>query len=78
MDQVSEHNEKDDAWVVYQGIVYDITDYLEDESHPGGTILISEYFGKDITDIFGVEPHVHSTNAFEQLVFYRIGVLESA
>ncbi len=50
LDEVAEHNEKDDAWIALDGIVYDISDYLEDPAnHPGGTILISEFFGKDIS-----------------------------
>lgn len=48
--QISEHNEIDDAWVVLDGIVYDISDFLEDESnHPGGITLILEWLGKDIS-----------------------------
>ncbi len=53
LDEVAEHNEKDDAWIALDGVVYDISDYLEDPAnHPGGTILISEFLGKDISVMF--------------------------
>lgn len=50
LDEVSGHNSRDDAWIVLEGQVYDITDFLEDDSqHPGGIILILEHLGEDIT-----------------------------
>lgn len=69
-EQVSQHNSIDDAYVILEGAVYDITDYLEEQSHPGGTILIKEYLGKDIAPAF--EKHPHSKDALELLKFYEI------
>src|SRR5690606_17732544 len=41
---IEEHNQKDDAWIVLDGKVYDITDFLEDPSnHPGGISVILDY-----------------------------------
>jgi 4-hydroxysphinganine ceramide fatty acyl 2-hydroxylase len=74
--QVEEHNQIHDAWVVYNGNVYDITDYLEERVHPGGSILISEYFGKDISQVFHDNNiHGHSIDALKTLEFYQIGQL---
>ncbi|CCH43739.1 Cytochrome b2, mitochondrial [Wickerhamomyces ciferrii] len=47
---VSQHNKKDDCWVVIKGQVYDLTDFLT--SHPGGQKVILRYAGKDATKIF--------------------------
>jgi cytochrome b involved in lipid metabolism len=75
--QVASHNSIQDAWIIYENNVYDISDYLEEESHPGGIILLEEYLGKDITQIF-TEPslHHHSNDAFTLLEFYKIGKLK--
>lgn len=47
---VSQHNKKDDLWVVLNGQVYDLTDFLP--NHPGGQRIILKYAGKDATKIF--------------------------
>ena len=40
----------DDAWIILNDVVYDISDFLEDETnHPGGFSLLVEYLGKDIS-----------------------------
>ncbi|KAJ3322641.1 hypothetical protein HDV06_002855 [Boothiomyces sp. JEL0866] len=70
--EVAKHNTVDDAYVILQDTVYDITDYLEEETHPGGTILLKEYLGKDITTVFK-ETYPHSKDALELLKFYEIG-----
>ena len=91
LEEVSEHNTQDDAWIVLEGLVYDITDFLEDPSqHPGGIILIIEHLGEDITvclcavwflilqKIFhDADVHAHSPKAIEQLKLYHIGSLKS-
>lgn len=33
-EEVMKHNREDDCWTVYQGKIYDVTDYLD--YHPGG------------------------------------------
>lgn len=49
-DIVSQHNKKDDLWVVLNGQVYDLTDFLP--NHPGGQKVLIRYAGKDATKIF--------------------------
>ncbi|KAJ3118911.1 fatty acid alpha-hydroxylase [Phlyctochytrium bullatum] len=74
---VAEHNSVDDAWVIFEDGVYDITDFLDENTHPGGVTMIVEYLGKDISAIFyDDETHVHTEAALERLKFYRIGSLE--
>jgi len=50
MEQVAKHNQKDDCWVVVEGVVLDVTSFLED--HPGGAKAILLYAGKDATEEF--------------------------
>lgn len=50
MEEVAKHNTADDAWLVVDDNVYDITKFAK--LHPGGTLLILEYAGKDATDAF--------------------------
>lgn len=47
---VSQHNTRDDLWVVLNGKVYDLTEFLT--HHPGGQKVILKYAGKDATKIF--------------------------
>lgn len=48
--EVTTHNTPASAWISLNGIVYDITDFIEDErNHPGGMTLVKEWLGKDIS-----------------------------
>ena len=46
--QVQRHNNRDSCWVIVEGEVYDVTDFLEE--HPGGANIILRYAGKDATE----------------------------
>jgi len=46
--EVSEHNTKEDLWMIIKGNVYDITNYVR--SHPGGVRALVNFAGKDGTD----------------------------
>ena len=47
--EVAEHATDDDCWTVYQGRIYDVTEYAE--VHPGGRkIFLGK--GKDCTELF--------------------------
>lgn len=50
--EISENNKKSSCWVVLNGCVYDLTNYLRD--HPGGAAKIMEYAGKDCTKAFSI------------------------
>jgi len=47
-EQVQQHRTPDDAWVVYQDKVYDVSNWHE---HPGGAVIFT-HAGDDMTDIF--------------------------
>mmetsp|Transcript_9035 Transcript_9035/g.27160 ORF Transcript_9035/g.27160 Transcript_9035/m.27160 type:complete len:344 (+) Transcript_9035:45-1076(+) len=74
---VSHHNDERSAWVVVDGVVYDVTLFLE--SHPGGAEVLKEHLGKDVTRLMnGEDPagrHTHSVFAYKMLSKYKVGKL---
>ena len=50
VDEVSFHDNENDAWIIINGDVYDITDFLEE--HPGGKMILMSVLGEDATDFF--------------------------
>jgi len=50
LEEVAKHNTKDDIWVVVEGQVLDVTNFLPE--HPGGEKAILLYAGKDATEEF--------------------------
>ncbi len=61
-DIIRRHSMRNDAWVVINGIVYDITAFVADDGansgHPGGQDIPLEYAGKDATE-FWMDMHGH-------------------
>ena len=52
-DEIQRHSMIEDAWVVIDGVVYDITEFIkEDSGHPGGADIPMEYAGKDATEFW--------------------------
>ena len=47
MDEVRQHNKEDDAWLVVDEVVYDISNFWK--KHPGGQNVIFNYAGMDAT-----------------------------
>ena len=48
MDEVKKHNKKDDLWIVVKGVVFDLTNWLDE--HPGGPQALFSHMGKDATE----------------------------
>eukprot|EP00871_Galdieria_phlegrea_P005879 jgi/Galph1/779/GphlegSOOS_G5572.1 len=70
--EVSQHCFRHDAWIVVNGKVYNVTDFLDD--HPGGEDVIVKAAGKDATyDFDGVG---HSSLAWQLLEIRCIGILK--
>jgi len=59
MEEVRRHCRPDDAWLVMEGSVYDVTDWQH--SHPGGKHILLAHAGKDVTREFNSLDH--SANA---------------
>lgn len=57
---VARHNSQKNCWIIISNNVYDVTDYLF--SHPGGSLAIIPYCGKDATTAF-LEMKKHDTQA---------------
>lgn len=57
MSEVAKHNTEKDCWVVLNGKVYDVTEFLPD--HPGGKRAITLYAGKDASEEFNM---LHAPN----------------
>ncbi|GAB2297143.1 Cytochrome b5 isoform A [Dionaea muscipula] len=72
MHEASQHNTKEDCWVVIDGKVYDVSTYLDE--HPGGDDIVLEVTGKDSKEEF--EEAGHSRDARELLETFFIGELE--
>ncbi|POY76813.1 putative Nitrate reductase (NADH) [Rhodotorula taiwanensis] len=48
--EVSQHKSADSAWVIIDGNVYDVTEFLED--HPGGKKVLLKACGTDSSEKF--------------------------
>lgn len=70
--EVRSENTTESCYVTLGRSVYDITEFLD--SHPGGSDLVLEYGGKDVTKAMKDDSsHVHTDSAYEILEDYRIG-----
>lgn len=70
MEEVKKHNKIDDAWIVINNTIYDITKWIP--KHPGGNIILNG-IGKNATSLFNNIGH--SKNALKILQKYNIGKL---
>ncbi|XP_010473247.1 PREDICTED: cytochrome B5-like protein [Camelina sativa] len=68
--EVSEHNKRNDCWIIIKDRVYDVTSYVEE--HPGGDAILV-HAGDDSTDgFFGPQ---HATRVFDMIEDFYIGEL---
>jgi cytochrome b involved in lipid metabolism len=72
MAEVAKHNKKTDAWIVIDGIVADITNWIP--KHPGGDIIMKGV-GKDASKLF--HSIGHDEIAKKILKKYKIGVISN-
>ncbi|KDP41647.1 hypothetical protein JCGZ_16054 [Jatropha curcas] len=71
LSQVAQHKSNKDCWIVIDGRVIDVTNFLEE--HPGGEEVLLESAGKDATKEF--KDIGHSNAAQKLLLKYQVGVL---
>merc|ERR1719228_901801 len=70
---VSYHCTREDGWMVIYNKVYDVTEYLNSRTHPGGEDVMVEYLGYDATMAFrGVG---HSSRAVGIMERFCVGIL---
>jgi len=68
-EEIAAHNREDDAWLVFEGHVYDVTSLLVE--HPGGKAILLKHLGKDATAAFRRAKHSPGTQIIT--ANYRIG-----
>ncbi|CAM9672027.1 unnamed protein product [Chrysoparadoxa australica] len=68
MEEVQQHRTPEDAWMVFQNKVYDVSEWHD---HPGGHVIFS-HAGDDFTDIFAA---FHPPSARDALAPFYIGEL---
>mmetsp|Transcript_20491 Transcript_20491/g.28625 ORF Transcript_20491/g.28625 Transcript_20491/m.28625 type:complete len:720 (-) Transcript_20491:197-2356(-) len=72
MEEVRKHTEDGNCWVVIDGSVYDVSEFMK--SHPGGKRPLIENAGKDASKIFH---HLHKDEILEQQApEYKIGTVK--
>jgi len=49
-DELAKHATAKDCWLLIEGVVYDVTKYLD--NHPGGSAVMVEHAGQDCTSNF--------------------------
>ncbi|ORX53970.1 Flavocytochrome c [Hesseltinella vesiculosa] len=67
LDEVAKHNTEKDCWVVVNGEVLNVTDFLAD--HPGGKKAIMIYAGRDATEEFNM---LHKPDVVKKYAPYAI------
>jgi len=67
-EEVKKHCTPDDAWIVYMGKVYNVSNWHE---HPGGAVIYT-HAGDDMTDIFAA---MHAPGSQNQMKRFYIGDL---
>lgn len=72
--EVAKHNTTESAWIVIDGVVYDVTNYAK--KHPGGEVKLLDVAGRDATNDF--EEVRHSKAARVILRSLRVGELPAA
>merc|ERR1712212_555305 len=73
LEEVSYHCTMEDGWMVIFDKVYNVTEYLESDKHPGGLDVMMDYLGYDATMAFrGVG---HSKAALKTLEKFLVGIL---
>ena len=61
--EVAKHCSRDDAWIIVDERVYDVTRFID--KHPGGVGPILNLAGKDCTDVFA---NYHSAKVYQRLL----------
>jgi cytochrome b involved in lipid metabolism len=76
MEEISEHASAEDCWLLIEGKVYDVTEFVN--GHPGGKAIL-EGCGMDATELYKTRPMgsgtEHSEEARSLLDEYLIGEL---
>ena len=72
---LEEHLASNTRNIIYRNEVFSAGQFLDTMGHPGGEASISEYYGKDVTEI--MHEKKHSKNAYKLLQNYKVGEIIS-
>lgn len=72
LEEVAKHNTSSDLWMVYNGLVYDCSSFVDE--HPGGEEVMVDCAGTDATEEF--DDIGHSDDAHEILKGLLVGKLQ--
>ncbi|CAH6722362.1 cytochrome b5 [[Candida] jaroonii] len=72
LEEVAKHNTSSDLWMVYNGLVYDCSSFVDE--HPGGEEVLVDCAGTDATEEF--DDIGHSDDAHEILKGLLVGKLK--
>ena len=70
LEELAKHNKPDDAWVMVDGVVYDVTKFAK--LHPGGRAVLLRAAGTDATADFKM---VHGDTVLQKYANLRVGRL---
>ena len=71
IEEVAFHNDENDAWIIINNDVYDITDFLDE--HPGGKMILISVLGEDATELF---EELHNLKILKEYgEKYKIGMI---
>jgi alkylation response protein AidB-like acyl-CoA dehydrogenase/cytochrome b involved in lipid metabolism len=70
MEELAKHNKPEDAWVMVDSVVYDVTKFAK--MHPGGRAVLLRAAGKDATADFKM---VHADSVLKKYERLRVGRL---
>ena len=61
--EVEKHTYENDCWIIIDGIIYDVSNFIN--FHPGGKKIILSFAGKDVTHTF---KKIHSFNVLKKFI----------
>ena len=77
--EIVKHNQVTDCWLIINNKIYDVSQYLKFNLHPGENATITPYCGKEATRAFDTKdrsnPKPHSANANSMLTDYYVADL---
>ena len=62
LEEVAQHNTQTDCWVVVNGLVLEVTDFMSE--HPGGRMALLAWAGQDATEAFNAVHEADSVHAY--------------
>lgn len=68
--EIAQHNTRTSMWIIVRGVVFDVTAFVS--LHPGGASVISQFAGRDATELFNRQ-HGDSRSAWDRLNDFRVG-----